>query len=175
MGTGCPSRRFRLHETWLLIIPLVLNILPRTTGFMLWGMAAWQSGIIREPERHRKTLIATLVLGAITGLLFPSSPGLLATSYVAAALLWIKPQSLKPFADVGKMSLTNYLLQSVILGFIFYGYGFGLFGKLGQGTGACIAIALYAAQVLFSRWWLKRYRFGPFEWLWRRLSYGKPI
>ena len=167
--------RFRLHETWLLIIPLVLNILPRTTGFMLWGMAAWRSGIIREPERHRKTLATTLVLGAITGLLIPSAPGLLACSYVAAVLLWIKPQSLEPLADVGKMALTTYLLQSVILGFIFYGYGLGLFGKLGERTGACIAIALYAAQVLFSHWWLKHYRFGPFEWLWRRLSYGKPI
>jgi uncharacterized membrane protein YeiB len=167
--------KFRLHETWLLIIPLVLNILPRTTGFVLWGIAAWRSGMIREPEQHRKTLIATVVLGAITGLLIPSAPALLAASYVAAALLWIKPQCLTPLADAGRMSLTNYLLQSVILGFIFYGYGFGLFGKLGQGAGACIAIALYTAQVLFSRWWLKHYRFGPFEWLWRRLSYGKPL
>jgi uncharacterized membrane protein YeiB/serine/threonine protein kinase len=174
-GNWLAIAQFRLHETWLLVLPLILNILPRTTALMLWGMAAWRSGILKEPERHRKTLIASLVLGTITGLLLPNTPELLAASYVAAALLWIKPQSLRPIADAGKMALTNYLMQSVILGFIFYGYGFGLFGRLGQGAGACIAIALYAAQVLFSRLWLKHYRFGPFEWLWRRLSYGKPI
>ncbi len=167
--------KFRLHETWSLIIPLLLNFIPRTTGFMLCGLAAWRSGIIREPEQHRKTLIATLVLGAISGLLLPSSPGLLAVSYVAAALLWIKPRSLPWLAYTGRMSLTNYLMQSVLLGFVFYGYGLGLFGKLTLETGACIAVALYAAQVVFSQWWLRHYRFGPMEWLWRRLSYRKLI
>jgi uncharacterized protein len=166
---------FRLRETWLLIVPLVLNILPRTTGFILWGMAAWRSGIIKEPEHHRKLLMATLVFGAIAGLLIPTWPGLLAAAYVSAALLWIKPHSLTAIADLGRMALTNYLLQSVVLGFLFFGYGFGLFGKLGHGAGACIAIVLYAMQVLFSRWWLKHYRFGPIEWAWRRFSYGKPI
>ena len=167
--------KFRLHETRMLVIPLLLNFIPRTTGFMLCGMAAWRGGIIKAPEQYRKTLIATLVLGAITGFLLPPSPGLLAASYVAAALLWVKPHSLTQLAYAGRMTLTNYLMQSVILGFVFYGYGLGLFGKLGPETGACIAVALYAAQVVFSQWWLKRYRFGPLEWLWRRLSYSKTI
>jgi uncharacterized protein len=71
------------------------------------------------------------------------------------------------------MALTNYLLQSIVLGLVFYGYGFGLFGRIGSASAACIGIALYAAQVWMSRQWLNRFRFGPFEWLWRSMSYGK--
>ena len=74
---------------------------------------------------------------------------------------------------VGRMAFTNYILQSVILSFIFYGFGFGLFGKLDSATGLAIVLAVYAAQVFASRWWLDRFRFGPIEWLWRALMYGR--
>jgi uncharacterized protein len=70
------------------------------------------------------------------------------------------------------MAFTNYLAQSVIFGWIFYGYGLGLFGRLGVTSALAIGIAVYLAQVLFSAWWLKRYRYGPLEWLWRTLMYG---
>jgi uncharacterized protein len=72
------------------------------------------------------------------------------------------------------MAFTNYLAQSVIFGFVFYGYGLGLFGKLGVTAALALGTAVYAAQALASRWWLLRYRFGPVEWLWRRLMYGVP-
>jgi uncharacterized protein len=71
------------------------------------------------------------------------------------------------------MALTNYLLQSIVLGFVFYGYGFGLFGRIGSAAAACIGLVLYAAQLQLSRLWLRRFRFGPFEWLWRSLAYGQ--
>ncbi len=73
---------------------------------------------------------------------------------------------------MGRMAFTNYLAQSVIFGWIFYGYGFGLFGRLGTASALAIGIAVYVAQVLFSAWWLKRFRYGPVEWLWRTLMYG---
>ena len=53
-----------------------------------------------------------------------------------------------------------------------YGYGLGLFGQLGVTSALGIGMAVYAAQVLFSAWWLRRYRYGPVEWLWRTLMYG---
>ena len=74
---------------------------------------------------------------------------------------------------LGQMALTNYLMQSVVLSFVFYGFGLGLFGKLDSMRGLAIVIALYGAQMVFSVYWLKRFRFGPCEWLWRSLTYGQ--
>lgn len=70
------------------------------------------------------------------------------------------------------MALSNYLAQSVILSFIFYSYGFGLFGKLGSAVVAILCLIIYAGQLVVSRAWLSHYRFGPIEWLWRSLTYG---
>jgi uncharacterized protein len=71
------------------------------------------------------------------------------------------------------MAFTNYILQSVILGLVFYGYGLGLFGKLDSVAGLAIVLAGYVAQVVVSRLWLDRFRYGPIEWLWRALMYGR--
>ena len=71
------------------------------------------------------------------------------------------------------MALTNYLIQSIVLGIIFYGYGFGLFGRLGSAAAAVIGVTIYLTQVQLSRLWLAHFQFGPFEWLWRSLSYGR--
>jgi uncharacterized protein len=74
---------------------------------------------------------------------------------------------------VGRMAFTNYITQSVVLGLLFYGYGFALLGRVGAAGGLAIAVGIYAAQALVSAWWLRRFRFGPLEWLWRTLMYGK--
>jgi len=58
---------------------------------------------------------------------------------------------------------------------LFYGYGFGLYGKLGPAITILIAIAIFVAQIFLSNWWLSRYRFGPLEWVWRSLTYGKRV
>jgi uncharacterized protein len=80
---------------------------------------------------------------------------------------------LAPLANAGRMALTNYLLQSVICTILFYGYGFGFYGKIGIAGGIVLTAAICAAQVVFSTWWLGRFRFGPMEWLWRTLTYEK--
>jgi uncharacterized protein len=74
---------------------------------------------------------------------------------------------------VGRMAFSNYITQSIVLGFLFYGYGFGLMGRAGAAVGLGIAVAIYAIQAGISRWWLERCRFGPLEWLWRTLMYGE--
>jgi uncharacterized protein len=80
---------------------------------------------------------------------------------------------LSVLAPVGRMALSNYLLQSVMGALIFYGYGLGLMGKLGSAAYLLAAVALFALQIVVSRLWLSRFCFGPAEWLTRSLTYGK--
>lgn len=79
------------------------------------------------------------------------------------------------FAPVGRMALTNYLMQSVICTTIFYGYGFGLFGNLAPWMVLPVAIAIFAFQVWFSGWYFTRFKMGPMERLWRMGTYLKRI
>jgi uncharacterized protein len=101
----------------------------------------------------------------------------LALAYIAGfALLWLRPSArrgLAWFAPAGRMALTNYLAQSVIGIFVFYGVGLGLGGRVGSAAAALIAIVVFAVQVLLSALWLRRYRYGPVEWMWRSLAYGR--
>ncbi len=80
----------------------------------------------------------------------------------AGRLRWLAP--------AGRMALTNYLTQSVVCTLVFYGYGFGYFERLPRAWQPLFVLALFALQVMLSRWWLSRYRFGPMEWLWRWLT-----
>ncbi|WNB91348.1 DUF418 domain-containing protein [Bacillus sp. NEB1478] len=77
------------------------------------------------------------------------------------------------FRFTGRMAFTNYLTQSIVATTIFYSYGFGLYGKYGPLVGVCFAFIIFGVQVVFSKWWLANYYFGPFEWVWRSLTYGK--
>ncbi|WP_235848471.1 DUF418 domain-containing protein [Litchfieldia alkalitelluris] len=80
---------------------------------------------------------------------------------------------LTPFAHVGKLSLSNYLLQSLICTMIFYSYGLGYYGQITPFEGLIMTIVIYLLQVLLSKWWLNNYLYGPVEWLWRTLTYAK--
>lgn len=104
---------------------------------------------------------------------------LLAIGYAAGVALMMQSARVRGWlnllAPVGRMALTNYLLQSVACMFIFYGLGLGLYGQLGTAAAVGVVLPVYALQVLASRWWLSRFRFGPVEWLWRRLTYGVPV
>lgn len=74
-------------------------------------------------------------------------------------------------APVGRMALTNYLLQSLVCTLIFYNHGLGYFEQLPRAWQIPFVIALFSLQVIASNWWLKRFQFGPVEWLWRTLTY----
>ena len=76
-------------------------------------------------------------------------------------------------AAVGRMALTNYLMQSVICLFIFTGAGLGLVGELTRYQLYVVVLFIWVFQLWFSPWWLKRYQFGPIEWAWRSLTYGQ--
>ncbi len=80
---------------------------------------------------------------------------------------------LAPIAAVGRMALTNYLLQSVICTVIFYSYGLGLYGRCSSTYGLLLTLVIFGLQIPFSVWWLRRYQFGPVEWVWRSLTYAQ--
>ncbi|MHC4992200.1 MAG: DUF418 domain-containing protein [Planctomycetota bacterium] len=85
------------------------------------------------------------------------------------ALAWL----MRALAAVGQMAFTNYLMQSIICTLVFYGYGFGLWGSLSRFELIGVVGAVWAAQIIWSPLWLRVFRFGPFEWLWRSLTYWK--
>jgi len=101
-----------------------------------------------------------------------------AGALVYAALLLLAAQTrrgraiLMPMAAVGRMGLTTYLTQSLICTTLFYSYGLGWFGSATFTRIAIVTVTIYALQLAVSPWWLKRFRFGPVEWLWRTVTYG---
>ncbi len=74
---------------------------------------------------------------------------------------------------VGRMAFTNYLTHTIVCTFLFYGWGVGLFGKISRTEQFGIVLVIWAAQLIISPWWLDRFQFGPFEWIWRSLTYWK--
>jgi len=168
---------FRLRE-----IPLIASlhafVFLRTIGLFLVGALAWRSGIL---QNVRGLLVfAPFCIGFGAALIYigrePLGTILLALGYGAAILGIASFEHGKRLlgwaAPLGRMAFTNYVAQSLIFGWIFYGYGLGLFGRLGITQALAIGITVYAGQVLFSAWWLRHYRYGPIEWLWRTLMYG---
>ncbi len=103
----------------------------------------------------------------------------LAIGYGIGLILFFNSAALRgmaaPFAPVGRMALTNYMVQGAFIGFVLYGFhgGMALAGTIEPQTALMAALLFYIAQVAFSHLWLARYRFGPLEWLWRGLTYGK--
>ena len=187
--------RFRWDETRRFILPLLFTVFPRTLGVMLLGLAAWRSGALSDPRKHKARLVGvgagTVGMAATLLQTWSRESGRwpvsdlalsalstvpLALAYSAGLLVWLSgPRAgflAPPLAAVGRLSLSNYLAQSLALGLLFYGYGLGWCGRFGSAVALGIGIALYLLQVLTSVLWLRRFRFGPMEWLWRTLTYG---
>ncbi len=117
------------------------------------------------------------LLSATGNVLFFVGQYVMTAGYIGLILTLLNsprwPQRLSLFAPIGRMALTNYIMHSVILTSIFYGYAGGLFGQISRAPQVLIVLAIIIFQVIFSRWWLSRYQFGPLEWLWRTLTYKK--
>ena len=116
----------------------------------------------------------SMLRGSLYGIL-SSLP--MALAYIAFIMLLCK-SSIKQvlfnwLAPVGKMALTNYLMQSIIATTIFYGHGLGLFGNYGRAELYLFVFGIWFFQIIFSHFWMRYFLFGPFEWLWRSLTYWK--
>ena len=143
---------------WCLPLGVIANLYVTIVGLMVpndrVSYLGWSAGILSLPAAH------ILSAGYASGL----------------ALIFLNEERrrlLSPFAAVGRMALTNYLMQSVVCTLFFYHYTTGLYGRIGPAWGLLPTVILFAGQVALSNWWLRRYRFGPMEWLWRGLTYGK--
>jgi uncharacterized protein len=103
----------------------------------------------------------------------------LGLAYVAIFLLLFRSplwqRWMSPLIAVGRMALTNYLLQTLIAIILFYGVGLGIGPRFGLIGTLPFFVAIFIIQVALSRWWLARFYFGPVEWMWRCLSYGSLI
>lgn len=173
-------------------------------GMMFLGMALMKSGFFRgqwKGRRYRTLGIAGIAGGILLSgagallinhhregnlglLLFHYQWSywgtfILAIGYAACLMLWCRgtraPWLRRTFAAAGRMAFSNYLGQSIILGLIFYGHGLGLKGQLSFTQIMAVVPCVWVFQLTFSVLWLKRFRFGPMEWLWRSLTYGKRI
>jgi uncharacterized protein len=174
----------RLFSLWELppIFWLHVSNFPRTLALFVFGAWLWNIGVLQRPDAFRPQLTAAAWAGIVSGTALMAadaplnelSPVLMALGY-GAALLLILPRApflRSAFAPLGRMAFTNYLLQSIVFGFIFYGYGLGQFGKMGSADAFTLGVGVYLFQIALSKWWLGKFRFGPVEWLWRTLMYG---
>lgn len=163
-------------------------------GIMLIGAAfaklKWLSNASAHKPLLKRLLFAGLILGFGIKLLgyvnmesmifigFQQLGGpLISLFYMMSIILLVEipfaRKLLQSLSYVGRLSMTNYLLQSTVMTFIFYSYGFGLYNSISYTTGFMLAFAFFALQVLFSKWWVSQYHYGPVEYVWRWGTYGK--
>ncbi|MEW9109140.1 MAG: DUF418 domain-containing protein [Cytobacillus gottheilii] len=168
---------------------MLISILPL---FLIGGGAAKLKFLENAGQRRslfRNVAIITFILGLLIKLLPYIMNGSLALDYVqdtfggpllavayGSFIAWAVGNMhllklLKPLAYIGKMSLSNYLFQSLLCSILFYGYGFGLFGEISVVTGTVLVIIIFFIQLLFSRFYAKRFLYGPVEWVWRSFTY----
>ena len=79
--------------------------------------------------------------------------------------------AVKLLAAAGRMAFSNYILESLLCTLLFYGHGLGLFAKVSRVQEALVVLAVWIVVLTFSRLWMRRFYFGPLEWLWRSLTY----
>ncbi|MDG2292025.1 MAG: DUF418 domain-containing protein [Phycisphaerales bacterium] len=174
----------------------------RASGLMLIGMALYRWGVFSAQRSNRFYLIM-LAVGVLIGLplvalglqagwsvdwqptmtkMMTSQINYWASIFVAfgwiALIMLLVRSGLVPvfqhcLASVGRMALSNYLLQSIFCTLIFYGHGFGQFGTWDRTEQMLLVLALTICQLIWSPLWLGAFRFGPAEWLWRSLTYWK--
>jgi uncharacterized protein len=181
------------------------NRIPKVLGMFLFGLYAGRKMIYTNLEQYRFLFKRLRKWGFIIGIPcsiamaffeiddkgIPNKMGLLDTffyavsvvplslAYVSAiCLFWIKTKGnnkWKVLAPVGRMALTNYLMQTILGIIIFYGVGFGLGGNIGPSLFIPIAIGIYILQIIYSNWWFRHFNYGPVEWIWRQLTYWKRL
>ena len=179
---------------------LLVTRIPTVLAMFLLGLYVGRTGILKRPQDHLGLLrrvrlwgwgiglpLAVLIavaylnwppISAIVVLLFNQAlvGVLLSMAYASSLVLWLvnaKPTWAPFLANVGRTALSNYLGQSLICGLIFNGYGLGLAGKLGAVATVGCALLIFGAQIVLSTLWLRFFRFGLMEWLWRSVTYQK--
>ena len=169
---GLYAGRRRIFQNLSAYLPFIRKALPWALGIGLVGTLVSVAG--QWPTQAVPYSHSTRHL---TGILWFVGTPALSFSYASVIILLVQKEAwmklLTPLAAVGRTALTNYLLQSLIFTTMFYGYGLGLYGEIGPSLNVALTLLIYTFQVALSVWWLRRFRFGPMEWLWRTLTYDK--
>jgi uncharacterized protein len=186
--------------------PIALSYVGWILGRFMIGAWIFRQGWLQAPQRYlmgyaivAATFIPVGLLLSLRGSLMkvmelkpmdwfapihrgigPTGELILALGYGALLMMLCQiPAARRLFSglgSVGQMALTNYLTQSVFYVFVLYGFGLGLLPWMGPTFSLLFSVVLFGLQILFSRWWLARYAYGPAEWLWRWGTYGaKPV
>ena len=189
---------FEWHELPELL-PLHVYSLPRTVALFLFGAWCWRMGVVKNLRGNAGGLLMAAVVcvgsgvvmvvltsslggtwelpdGAASGVVDTLSDLALSVGYAAGILFlctrgWAEVV-LRWAGPMGRMAFTNYVMQSIIFSAVFYGWGLGLYG-MSAAPALAIGAGVYALQVVGSTIWLRGYRFGPIEWLWRTMMYGR--
>ncbi|NDE62090.1 MAG: DUF418 domain-containing protein [Cyclobacteriaceae bacterium] len=192
----------RVH-TYLDLSPLLFSRIPTVLAMFLIGLYLGRSNFIRQlPEKIgllKKvrfwglsigfTLMFLIVLGTKTLPTVSALVAIIEDQYLAGPILCLGYASALTlaylenphrkifalFSNVGRMALTNYLTQSLVLTFLAYGWGLGLALKLNGYEVLGVGVILYLSQIVFSGIWLGRFKYGPLEWIWRCITYWKLI
>lgn len=155
--TGRYLTGFRRAAPWMVGIGVILAGISPVMGLLgLRAPGLWRIGRVLADESGQ--LVLALGYGALIVVL-------------CAHPAWRRV--LSGLGAAGRMALTNYLTQSLIFFFVLYGFGLGWLRFAGPTFCLALALGVYGLQILLSRWWLARYRFGPAEWLWRSATYGR--
>lgn len=178
-----------------LLVQLVINWFPALSMFLL-GLAAGRIGLLSDPTRYSRMWRGLVMVGLFVGLpaglvsawlaLVPEDPNgifdiagivvgfalapALSAGYVGAIALLSHRRFMTHAEPAGRMSLTGYLGESILLAAIFCGWGLGLFGVLSLTQAFLVAIGVWVGLEIFSKLWLRRFAYGPFEWLLRSWS-----
>lgn len=181
------------------------NRIPKVLGLFLLGFYAGRKMIYKNLENYVSLFKKLRRWGFIVGIpaalactgfeIFgkeiPNPMGLAHTLFYAISVVplslafvsvvclhWINKKGisrLKLLAPMGRMALTNYLVQTIIGITIYYAVGFGLGGNIGPSIFIPIGLCVYTLQIAYSIWWFKYFNYGPMEWIWRQLTYGKKL
>ena len=179
------------HMAWFYRQPFFVMPGATITLFIV-GLLLIRHRFFEDPLAHRGVIIGVMIFGLVSWVadnwlydlaprpmrmaLMPLANQWLTFTYVGAFLLVVAPRAgwmawLRPIGLAGRMALTNYLVQIAAIDMLFSGYGLGVPDILST-VGLAAAALLFAALVAFSTFWLRRFRFGPAEWIWRSLTYG---
>ncbi len=169
MLAGFACGKAGLHRRIADARPGLRRALPWLAAVGVAGNLAYAAHMISsDPSAPTLAAAGALAAGAV------GIPALSAAYAAAVVLAWGTTRgrrALAPLAAVGRTALSCYLLQSVVATTLFYGYGFGLYGKVGPAAAWWIVIGIWAVLPPLAVAWLRRFRFGPAEWVWRALTY----
>ena len=198
-GNGSISDIFAFRfEEWMTVngslnfILLFLTIFPCMLAGMAFAKLSWLSDAAGNRKKLKGMFVASIIMGLglkiypyfggfnMGSLIMQDSFGgpILALAYITGITLLYDGftpfrKLTEPFVPLGRMSMTNYLTQSIFWTLIFYSYGLGFYGQIGMLTGTVLAIFFIALQAFFSAYWLKSFRMGPVEYVWRLATYGR--